>query len=117
MKRIVLTAMLFTSLAAAAQSDAEMVEQYARVEAASRVLSNKVIIDVDFGEGRGLWSNNRVRDEETGKIKKFNSITDALNYMGSQGWILVNAFQINSTANGGSPLYHYYFKKLFKRPS
>jgi hypothetical protein len=29
-----------------------------------------------------------------GKIKKFNTIIDALNYMGSEGWIFINAFPV-----------------------
>ena len=98
MKKILLIALVFVSFQAMAQVDTSSVEQYARLEATPRILSTKVVIDVDFGESRKFWSDNRLRDEETGKLKKFNSIVDALNYMGGQGWILVNAFPVNHNA-------------------
>jgi len=115
MKKWILTALLFTSINAIAQVDTTWVEQYCRLEATPRVLSTKVVIDVDFGESRKFWDDNRLRDEETGKLKKFNSIVDALNYMGSQGWVLVNAFPVNIATPNSNPVYHYYFKKLYKR--
>ena len=115
MKKLILLALLFTSFNAVAQIDTTWIEQYCRVEATPRLLSSKVVIDVDFGESRKYWDDNRIRDEETGKLKKFNSVTDALNYMGSQGWILVNAFPVNISTPNSSPVYHYYFKKLYRR--
>lgn len=115
MKKWILMLVLFSSFQAMAQADTSWVEQYARVEATPRLLSSKVTIDVDFGESRRFWSDNRLRDEESGKLKKFNSVTDALNYMGSQGWVLVNAFPVNIATPNSSPVYHYYFKKLYKK--
>jgi len=94
--------------------DTSYVEQYCRLEIGERALSNKVVIDVDFGESRRLFNDYRLRDEETGKLKKFNSVIDALNYMGSQGWSLVNAFQVNN-AKTTSPSYEYIFKKTFRK--
>jgi hypothetical protein len=91
----------------------DKIEQYCSLVARGVTLSNKVTIDIDFGEERRLWGDKRLRDETTGRLKKFNSIIDALNFMGSQGWSLVNAFpQLNTT----SPVYHFYFKRLFTRP-
>ncbi len=115
MKKWILGALLFCSLGAMAQADTTLVEQYARIEATPRLLSNKVVIDIDFGESRKFWDDTRLRDEETGKLKKFNSTIDALNYMGSQGWTLVNAFPINANTPNSTPVYHYYFKKMYKR--
>ena len=110
MKKIIFTLLVFTSLITFAQ-DTATVEQYCRMVITGRALSTKVNIDLDFGEERKLFGgDNRVRDEMTGKLKKFNSIIDALNYMGAQGWSLVNAFPI-----GESQVYHYYFRKKFKR--
>jgi hypothetical protein len=103
------------SVAAMAQEDSTTVEQYARMEATGRLFSAKVTIDIDFGEERSLWSDNRLRDAETGKLKKFNSVTDALNYMGSQGWTLVNAFPVNANTPNSTPVYHYYFRKRFPK--
>jgi hypothetical protein len=115
MKKILLLAAIVISVNAMAQADTTTVEQYARMEATGRLFSAKVTIDIDFGEERSLWSDNRLRDAETGKLKKFNSIVDALNYMGEQGWALVNAFPVNANTPNSSPVYHYYFKKRFPK--
>ena len=112
MKKTLLIILIAVSFQSFAQSE-EKVEQYCRLVASGIVLSNKVAIDIDFGEERKLFSDKRLRDETTGKLKKFNSITDALNFMGSQGWTLVNAFPQTGTVN--SPEYHFYFKKQFSK--
>jgi hypothetical protein len=115
MKKLLLIIGFFISVSSFAQ-DTTWVEQYCRLEATGRLFSNKVTIDVDFGESRRVFGDYRIRDEESGKLKKFNSVTDALNYLGSQGWILVNAFPIGTTStNSNSNTYHYYFKKLFRK--
>jgi hypothetical protein len=111
MKKLIFTIALFTSITFAASSqDTTMVEQYCRIVITGRPFTTKVVIDIDFGEERRSSGYTWLKDEMTGKVKKFNSIVDALNYMGAQGWTLVNAFPI-----GDSPIYHYYFKKLFKK--
>jgi len=112
MKKILLLVLVTGSLNAFAQ-DSTKVEQYCRLVAQNRLLSNRVNIDVDYGDERKLFSDNRMRDEETGRIKKFNTVVDALNYMGSQGWVLVNAFPVIDGANATS--LHYYFKKSFRK--
>lgn len=88
---------------------AQKVEKYCEVLATARLLSHKVTITIDFGEERKLFKDMRIRDIE-GAVIKFNSIVDALNYMGEQNWKLVNAFPM---ATGGQNVYHYYFKKEF----
>lgn len=113
MKKIIFAAFMAISISSFAQQDTTQVEQYCRLIAQNRLLSNKVNIDIDYGDARKLFSDNRLRDEETGKLKKFNTVVDALNYMGSQGWILVNAFPVADGANSIS--LQYYFKKLFKK--
>jgi hypothetical protein len=111
MKKIILLVLILSSVNAFAQ-DTTKVEQYCRLVAFNKLLSNRVNIDVDFGDERKFFTDNRLRDEETGRLKKFNTVVDALNYMGSQGWVLVNAFPV---VEGSSYTYHYYFKKLFRK--
>ena len=87
-----------------------MVEQYCEVVATGRLLSNKVTIDVDYGEQRSIWKDHRLKDDG-GRLQKFNSVIDAINFLGKQGWSLVNAFPVATT---NSPMvYHYVFKKQF----
>jgi len=111
MKSILFTFLLFWSLSSLAQ-DTTRVEQYCEVVATGRILSNKVTIDIDYGEERSIWKDHRVRTDE-GKLKKFNSVIDAINFLGKDGWKLVNAFPI-STGNG-PVVYHYVFKKEFAK--
>ncbi len=115
MKKITVAALfLFAGLPAFSQ-DSTRVEQYCDVLATPRLLSNRVTIDIDYGEKRSIWKDNRLKDEE-GRVKKFNSVIDALNYMGNNGWTLVNAFPVNTgTNNSASYVYHYVFKKTFLR--
>ena len=112
MKKIIIIAIvLFSAFHSFAQTDTAKVEQYAEVIATPRLLSNKVTIDIDYGEERSIWRDNRLK-EDNGKLKKFNTVIDALNYMGRDGWKLVNAFPITV---GSSQVYHYVFKKPFSR--
>ena len=114
MKKIIFTILLFTSFGLTTKAqDTTMIEQYCKMVVTGRVLSAKVNIDLDFGEERKLFSGDtRLRDDMTGKLKKFNSTVDALNYMGAQGWTLINAFPMKEV---DSFVYHYYFKKLFRK--
>lgn len=111
MKKIISILFLFISLSCFSQDTAK-VEQYCEVIATGRLLSNKVTIDIDYGEERSLWKDHRLKDEE-GKLKKFNSVIDAINYLGKMSWRLVNAFPVYA---GNSPMvYHYVFKKEFSK--
>ena len=101
---------LIISFSAHAQADTSKVEQYCEVIATPRLLSNRVTIEINFGEEQSYWKDNRLKTE--GKLKKFNSVIDALNYMGKEGWIFVNAFPFTV---GSTQIYHYGFKKLFSR--
>ncbi|HSU29206.1 MAG TPA: hypothetical protein VLJ68_12555 [Chitinophagaceae bacterium] len=111
MKKLIVLFFLFIALGTAAQ-DSTKVEQYCEVVATSRFLSNKVTIDVDYGEERSFWKDHRLRDDD-GKLKKFNTVIDAINFLGKNGWKLVNAFPV-FTGNT-APIYHYVFKKEFPR--
>lgn len=104
---LLLSAFTYTSYS---QQDSAKVEQYCQVVATARLLSNKVTIDIDYGEERSIWKDHRVRDDE-GKLKKFNSVIDAINYLGKDGWKLVNAFPVST--GSGPMVYHYVFKKEF----
>lgn len=94
-------AMCSTTLAAKSPeptSRSSQTEQYAMVIASGKMLSlTQWKVEVDFGQALkiGIKNKDLLRDEE-GKTLSFNSPMDALNYMNSQGWVLVSA---NSTDN------------------
>ena len=111
MKKIITIALaILAAFASNAQTDTTRVEQYCEVIATPRLLSNKVTIEINYGEEQPYWRDKRLKIE--GKFRKFNSVIDALNYMGREGWIFVNAFPIT---DGTTQVYHYGFKKLFTK--
>ena len=89
---------------------AQKMERFCEMVATARVLSSKVTISVDFGEEAGIFKDRRIKDDD-GQAVKFNTLVDAMNYMGSQNWKLVNAFPI--TNGNGAAVYHFYFKKEY----
>ena len=91
-----------------AQTDTSKIEQYCQVIATPRLLSNKITIDIDFGDEKSFWRDNRLKTYD-GRFKKFNTIIDALNFMGKEGWLFINAYpvRINDTE-----IFHFAFKKL-----
>jgi len=108
MKKYLLIAATFITLHSFSQEVFYDTEQYCILRISGIVFSNKISIDVDFGQERKPLRDNRIRDEETKKLKKFNSEADALNYMGQQGWKMVNAFPVISNQNSCT---QYVFKK------
>lgn len=73
----------------------------------ANLLGTKVNISIDYGQER-KWSDDlRVKDE-SGKAVTFNSMIDALNFMGEQGWEFVQAYAITM---GNSHVYHFLLKK------
>lgn len=116
MKPVVFVLLLLMAAPAFAQ-DSTKVEQYCGLVVKGRLFSSRVNIDVDFGDGRRSFVDNRMRDEMSGKLKTFNSVVDAMNYMGQQGWILVNAFPVSAsgTSSGVYNDFQFFFKKFFKK--
>ncbi|MBC7948551.1 MAG: hypothetical protein H7Y42_11760 [Chitinophagaceae bacterium] len=110
MKKIfIILLVLYISPAINAQTDTTKIEQYCQIIATPRLLSNRVTIDIDFGEERSIWRDNRLKTYD-GKLKKFNSVIDALNFMGRDGWAFINAYPVSV---GSGVVYHFAFKKTF----
>ncbi len=108
MKRLIILALLLFPFIFANEANAQKVfesevldtaavqkEVYAQIRIRPRFLSNKVSIRLDYGQERNFWGGDtRIRDEHSGKVKKFNSAVDALNYMSGQGWEFVFAYTL-----------------------
>src|SRR6476659_3467755 len=109
-KSICLLFFLLPLLSNAQITDTSKVEQYCELVAQAKLLSSKINIDVNYGEERKFFKSYGVKDAN-GKLKVFNSVVDALNYLGQQGWKLVNAFPVSES--NGPKVYHYVFKKEF----
>ena len=116
MKKIIFTFILaFSSmLIAEAQTvnDVPIEEidvEYMQIVGTSKLLSNKVTIEVDFGQENKYFDakDTQIRDEDNKKVK-FNSMIDALNFFSKHGYEFVTAYtlSINNQA-----VYHYLLQK------
>ena len=99
MKKLLMLIMLSLPVWAMAQTDSlanKAKEQYCMVTEIPKSFSTAVNISVDFGQQGKMFGVQRIKDEE-GKVKSFNSIVDALNYMASLGWELAStSFTVSS---------------------
>ena len=76
----------------------------------ANLLGTKLNIAIDFGQERKFGEDIRLKGED-GKTIKFNSMIDALNYMGSLGWEFVQAYAITI---GNNNIYHFLLKKAIE---
>jgi hypothetical protein len=49
------------AFASFAQSDSTKIEQYCQVIVTPRMLSNKVTMNIDFGEEKSFWADTRLK--------------------------------------------------------
>lgn len=83
--------------------------EYIQIVGNSKLFSNKVSIQLDFGQIDKFWKakDTQVRDKE-GRLVEFNSMIDALNFMNDNGYEFVQAYAF---AVGNQNVYHYLMKK------
>lgn len=100
MKKLLLSFMLF-ALTIAIKAQTNTVDEnkyiYCELVGKSKLLSSKVNVEVDFGQAQNFFNTKdaRMRDDN-GKVINFNSMVDALNYMGSLNWEFVQAYVVTS---------------------
>jgi hypothetical protein len=100
MKKLILLAALFAlPYLSFAQADSTAftpntsyapAEEYCMVTTHKGIFERTLCIDIDTGQQPG--ADKRLRDNN-GKEIRFNSLAGALNYMGAQGWLYVNAIK------------------------
>lgn len=82
------------------------------------LFTNRVIVEIDFGQFSDFWSlDNRLVDE-FGKALVFNSILDAANYLAERGWVFRQAYIVQSFSEGtsSSPRNHWIMAKTVTSP-
>jgi hypothetical protein len=100
---------VFGLIATYCQTNTETKYAYCELVGTSKLMSTKVTVQVDYGEEKGAFQGNaKIKDEATGKVQAFNSMVDALNYMGNDGWEFVQAYTVTS---GNINVYHWLLKK------
>lgn len=109
MRRILLILVVsFFSVSLMAQKAPSFV--YCEIVGFQKLLTNKITIKIDFGEHMKAFADNRIVDPATGKPRVFNSMIDALNFMGKEGWEFVQAYNV---PQGEVNYFHYLMKKPF----
>ena len=89
----------------------ELDVDYVQSVGTSKLMSNKLTIEIDFGQNTKFFSSGKetiVKDED-GKNTVFNSMIDALNFMTKNGFEFVNAYAITVSSNQN--VYHYLLRK------
>ena len=83
---------------------------YIQIVGMTRLLSNKVNIHIDFGQNTQFFNDGKETQikDENGKLLKFNSMIDALNFMESNGYNFVQAYAL---LVDGQKVHHYIMKK------
>ena len=105
MRKIVFLLMLMLSNFAYSQKN-EMHRVYCELLGSSKFLSTKVTVSIDFGQDGNMWESKLV--DEKGKAMKFNSMVDAMNYMGRLGWKFEQAYVVTV---GQQNVYHWLLSK------
>ena len=80
---------------------------YCELLGREKLLSTKITVDIDFGQSVSFWNQDRRYKDENGKPVVFNSMVDAMNFMGSLGWEFVQAYVVTV---GQQNVYHWLLK-------
>ena len=88
------------------------IEVFCDVVSKKKFLGTKEIITVNYGDRDSLWLDERIYTLTSNELKKFDSIIDALNYMGNEGWQTINSY---STSHNSYIVEHYILKKEIKK--
>lgn len=111
MRKLFLLLMICTGMASSAQEFTEPKYVYAEILGMERFLSKKVAITIDYGQIESIWQDARLRTED-GKVRVFNSMVDAMNFMGAMGWEFQQAYVITV---GNQNVYHWLLKKEYSQ--
>jgi len=96
----------------AASTDSVQSWVYCEIIGTQKLLSTKVSVEIDYGQRRKWFSDQRIRDEE-GTVKNFNSMVDAMNYLGANGWEFVQAY---AASTGNQNVYHWLLRSDLSNP-
>lgn len=102
---ILLACLTLGVLAASAQTAGKISYIYCQIVGQSTGMGfgSKVKVSIDYGQEAKLTEDTRLRDE-SGNIIKFESMVDAMNWMGEKGWEFCQAYVVTM---GGANIYHW----------
>ncbi len=84
------------------------IEVYCDLISRKKFLGTEESITIDYGNRDSLWMDDTLYTLYSKDLKKYSSIIDALNYMGSEGWETIGSY---STSHSSYLVEHYILKK------
>ena len=90
----------------------EKIEVFCDLIAKTKFLGTEQKIMINYGNRDSLWIDKKIYTLMSKDLKKYNSIIDALNYMGSEGWKTINTY---SSSQNSYTIEHYILKKEIKK--
>lgn len=84
------------------------IEVFCDIMSRKKFLGTEESITINYGNRDSLWIDKKIYTLMTKELKKYNSIIDVLNYMGSEGWQTLRSY---SASNNSYTIEHYILKK------
>ena len=84
------------------------IEVFCDLISKKKFLGTEETIMINYGNRDSLWIDKKIYTLMSKDLKKYNSIIDALNYMGSEGWKTINTY---SSSQNSYTIEHYILKK------
>lgn len=117
MKRFLIAFVLLLAMVGAFAQSQDENRVYCELVGSPGLFSSKVKVTIDFGQETSYWKGSKDQQlvDADGNDIKFNSMVDAMNFMGKNGWKFVQAYTIGDGENGY--VYHWLLYKDVKDDS
>ena len=90
----------------------DKIEVFCDLVSTKKFLGRTHSITINYGNRDSLWLDQKIQSLTETELKKYNSIIDALNYMGNEGWKTISSY---STSYNSYIVEHYILKKEIKK--
>jgi hypothetical protein len=109
-KGILFVLILLFGVSAFAQESESLRKVYCELVGTGKFLSSKIVVTVDFGQETKFLTglSQQYLVDENGKAKDFNSMVDAMNFMGKLGWEFEQAYVVTVSQQN---VYHWLLSK------
>ena len=92
--------------------ESKIIEIFCDLISIRKFLGTKEDISINYGNRDSLWTSDKMFTLLASDLKKYSSVIDALNYMGSEGWKEISSY---STSHNSYIVKHYVLKKEIKK--
>ena len=70
----------------------DKIEVFCDLVSTKKFLGRTHSITINYGNRDSLWLDQKIQTLTETELKKYNSIIDALNYMGNEGWKTISSY-------------------------